>query len=194
MLSSPLSNLGVRGNACGSKTSKDLQLEPGTLLWLLSTEGSRQCRRMVRTHSATWNLTPHEVLYANHRFYELVADYHFAVATQEFLFGSWPLQPLKKLPGETALASPYVLQILSGDAKCPHGEGAKRDLETFHRQHIELMQMHFRERRALIANLLNSRPPLLWPPSRPAFNPNSRRSFCSASGQLWGSQRAFNHF
>ncbi|KAL8427845.1 hypothetical protein Efla_005811 [Eimeria flavescens] len=108
-----------------------------TLLWLLSREGNQRREEMVNVHVSAWNLTPSETAYVNHRFYEFVADYHFAVTMHEFLYGAWPLEPRKSMPGEAALASPYVIRILSGLNRCLEGEAAKRSLLNFQLQHIE---------------------------------------------------------
>lgn len=140
----------IQGDACRRQAP-----QKGTLLWLLSWEGIRKCRKMVERCSRAWHLSPQEVYYANHRFYEFVADYHFAVATQEFLLGPWPLEPLKSMPGEAAIGSPCVVRILSGQSRCPRGVAAKRDLETFQREHIELMQNHLKERRSILFDLLH---------------------------------------
>lgn len=89
------------------------QCRRGMLVCLVSYEGNSRCRKMVRRCSRTWNLSPKEVLYVDNRFYGVVTDYHFAVVTQEFLYGQWPLEPLKSRPGEAALTSRYFLHVLS---------------------------------------------------------------------------------
>lgn len=152
----------IGGGAAQHQLLSAMQHEQGTLLWLISIEGNRLCKKMVRWCSRKWHLSPEEVCYVSNRFYEFVTDYHFAVTAQEFLYGRWPIQPLKSLPGEAALASVHVQRILAGDLVCLRGEAAKIDLEKFHRQYIELMVDHYRERRILVSRLLNPPRPPRW--------------------------------
>ncbi|KAL8448397.1 hypothetical protein Emag_003948 [Eimeria magna] len=132
----------------------ELHPRPGTPLWLLSREGSKHCMELVEGSSWRWNLTPSEISYVNHRFYEFVADYHFAVTMHEFLFGSWPLEPRKEMPGQAALASPYVLRILSGRNRCPRGDMTKRSLVQFHLEHITFRRQLQVDKRKLLSDLL----------------------------------------
>ncbi|KAL8435395.1 hypothetical protein ACSSS7_002527 [Eimeria intestinalis] len=115
----------------------------------LLTEAEARLRAAYRR-----NLTPSEISYVNHRFYEFVADYHFAVTMHEFLFGSWPLEPRKEMPGEAALASSYVLRILSGRNRCPRGEVTKQSLVQFQHEHIVFRRQLQVDKRRLLADLL----------------------------------------
>ncbi|KAL8270174.1 hypothetical protein Esti_005901 [Eimeria stiedai] len=135
----------------------ELHPQQGTPLWLLSSEGSNHCMELVEGSSWHWNLTRSEISYVNHRLYEFVADYHFAMTMHEFLFGSWPLEPRKEMPGQAALASRYVLRILSGRNRCPRGDVTKRSLVQFHLEHIAFRRQLQVDKRILLSDLLMPR-------------------------------------
>ncbi|KAL8444989.1 hypothetical protein Emed_005958 [Eimeria media] len=153
----------------------ELHPPPGTPLWLLSREGNTHCMELVEGFSWLWNLTPAEISYVNHRFYEFVADYHFAATMHQFLFGAWPLEPRKEMPGQAALASPYVLRILSGRNRCPRGEMAKRSLVHFHLEHIAFRRQLQVDKRRLLSDLLMPQTIASAQPSRLTSHPGHFR-------------------
>ncbi|KAL8444990.1 hypothetical protein Emed_005959 [Eimeria media] len=132
--------------------------KPGTLLWLLSQEGTRWGMEMVKAHSAAWKMTPSEVDYAYLRFYEYAADYNFDVAMTGFLYNLRP-DPRKGLPGEHALASSAVLRMLAAVRGDRLAEMKKQSLLSFQMGHIKFMRQLLQEKRHILAELLMPQPP-----------------------------------
>ncbi|KAL8427846.1 hypothetical protein Efla_005812 [Eimeria flavescens] len=125
-----------------------------SLLQLLSREGSQRCMQLIRKNAKAWRLTSFEACYASQRFYEYVADYHFAATTFEFVYGRGPTEPQTPMLGEATLASPSVLRILSGRGIKPRGAIWLRSLLDFQIEHIEFMQALMKERRLILSQLL----------------------------------------